>query len=233
MLQLEFSRYSDDNGDKVGNWFGKSRLRNTSMTTNKKLLRQQYDCEMFSISDGEPDFAWTIGFTRRGEVNCSDQRVFMCIPTGTKCDWQKWYNGHIAVSNDEPFNLAQKVEDFDGFKNAHLGDLMLVWVCSDVSDPFQNIAMMKDPMINPFQMKDLFKRKQGWSDDKWAEYIFKTLTGQEKALFEHNNEYKELVKSLSGRNEIGFAEFGKVCQFASKEVSTKTVAISVGCIPPV
>lgn len=211
-------------------WFDQKRLIER-YTSNKKVFNQRYDYPLCSINCGT-EHAWTMGYANYG-VDCKNHTVFMTIPTGKTCPWQQWFRGNIVISNDEAINIAGPISDFDKFKKDNLGQWMHIWISADNGDPFQEIQMSPGILnFNPYMFKEAFVRKEGQTDESWALFIWKTISGEGDTAH-YNETYKELIDKVKGKNILDFKDYVSTCVTSLQSLQFIKPARSMGCLGPV
>lgn len=231
LTSMELFKYSGD-GEKVENIskiFSKYRLADSPYTTNKQMLMAQPNISCFQIDCGEQQ-AWTIGYVNPKQVNCTNHPVYFTIQSGSQCNWQEWLRCYIVTSNDDPINLAGNLGDFDKFKQKHVGDYMLLWMCADHHDQFQNIQMTKDNVNpNPFAMDNIFTRKPDYTDEQWALHIWMTMSGDPAETAKFSEGYKEILPKLKGKSIMEFADYINVCKRCMSSVNHIPAGKANGC----
>lgn len=234
IFTLQLCKYGIDMGKKkeidLMKFFGKGRIMD-EFTSNKQLINEQFNVSTFNIDCGT-EHAWTIGYTQPNGVNCQNHNVFMTIPTGKTCPWQGWFRGGIIVSNGAPINLASPIDNYDEFRKNNLGQWMTLWVCAENGDPFQEIQMLPGiSNFNPYAFYGVFKRKEGQTDESWALFIWKTISGDGDAA-KYNETFQKLADKVKGKNILDFQDYLMVCDSALSNQTFIKTAMNSGCIVP-
>lgn len=231
LFSMELFKYSGD-GEKIENIskiFTKYRVAESEFTSNKKMMMDQPNIRCFQIDCGEEQ-AWTIGYVDPKRVDCGNHPVYFTIPSGSSCNWQEWLKGYVIVTNGDAINLAGNLGDFEQFKKKHMGEYMLMWMCAEHHDPFQNIQMTKDNINpNPFAMENIFFRKPNQTDDAWALNIWMNMSGDKIEAAKFSEGYKEILEKIRGKDEMAFEDYISLCKRCMSGVNYVPFAKTTGC----
>ena len=250
-FSLEMYKFGRDHDDEqgVGNFFSKFRIHNSQYTSNKHLVHNQHQINIFAINCGnDAPNAWTIAMSgggRSNELNCNAS-IYMTIPTPslkskknknylntlkTSCTWawMQKYEGRILYSNGEPINMSRNMGNVEDFENNHVGDIMLLWTKCEYHDPYQVLQVVPwNVFVDPHSLQTIMFRPKNADDQVWAESILKIMTGGEDVRT--TDEFKALVEKLKGKQELDFQEYVNMCDTYMLNTQTSKFATDVGCI---
>ena len=115
------------------------------------------------------------------------------------------------------------------FRKQHIGEWMNVYACADYHDPFYKIEMNKgDIMLNPFLFRSIFNRPENMTDDQWALFIWKTISGDDMTA-QHSETYKTLAQNVKGKTQLDFKDYVFACKNALASTQQMNTARNMGC----